>query len=68
MAKITLTNDLRQDSPVGWLVCCPRDYQSDYLLFDARRDAVYRAAQFSEEEGVELWPIYPLYAGQPVNV
>lgn len=68
MAKITLTSDLRQDAPLGWLVTCPRDCPPDYLLFDDRRDAEVRAEDYAASEGKDFWPIYPLYAGQAVNV
>ena len=68
---VKLSDDLRQDEPVGWLVFCFNQTIEEYRLFASERDAVDFARE-QENAARDLgemsdWRVYSLYAGTPVE-
>ena len=69
--SIELTDNIRQDKPVGYLVFCWQPCECDYKVFANLVDA-QDMAQDNEVDHYEIeaesvhWPIYPLYAAEPI--
>lgn len=63
MAKtIELTDDVKQDEPLVYVVFCPKGFEFDYRYFGDRTEAENAADEYADYEGAEGWPIYPMYA------
>lgn len=64
---VELTNDFKQDAPVGWLVENATWEGCDYRLF-AELEAAEGHAEMQKDitESDDDWPIYPLYASHAV--
>jgi hypothetical protein len=62
-AFIALSNDIRHDSPLAWMVFC-HSGEHDYMIFTYRQDADDYADEQAEKaelpEG-KTWPVYQLW-------
>jgi len=75
-----LTDDFKQnpdvhpltpESVAGWLVMGPLiDERPDYEIFECFEHAQERAWELMDDwlDKKTSWPIYPLYAGQPIQI
>lgn len=70
--SITLSDDLRQENPIAWMVYSDRDC-TEWELFPYLDDAESAAEQFAADEADSLgdendipapkpWPVYALWA------
>ncbi len=61
---ITLTEEVRQDVPLAYMVFCHKDIDHDYMVFPDEREAHDYAME--QEERADMpegsWPIYALWA------
>jgi hypothetical protein len=64
---IELTDDIRQDEPVGYFVFSHSDTMREYMIFPDLAEAENYAADQQEESCSDGWPIYPLYAGSALG-
>lgn len=63
MTFIALSNDIRHDSPLAWMVFCYRG-ESDYMVFTEHCDAecfAEQQAEAAEYPEDKHWPIYALW-------
>ena len=74
MATIELTDEIRDEEPVAYLVFRYDQTIHDYEVFVTSTSAKERARYQAEKESVAKksppgeWPIYPLYASHPEMV
>lgn len=63
--SIELTDWIRQDEPVGYLVFCPESCVfCEYKIFTDLKDAKDFA---NHESNMDVVSIYPLYASHPIE-
>ena len=64
MNNITLTDDIKQDEPLAFLVFPYHSFDNDYFVFMDKIDARTYAMQQEELSNTEenTWPIYALWA------
>ena len=62
MKTIELTDDIRNEEPVGYLVFCNDQTVHEYKLFGSKDDADYFADGQRLDANVAEWSVYPLYA------
>lgn len=73
MATVDLTDDIRQDEPVAYLVfCSPRHAATEeyrvYCHEQEARDYARECEDDARDRGDPTdWPVYPLYAGHPLS-
>lgn len=67
---ITLSENVRQESPVGFMVFAHADMDADYMFFGEERDARNYAMEQEEKANApeDAWPIYALWASEWPNV
>ena len=74
MATIELTDEIREEEPVGYLVVRFNQIVHEYDVFRDEDAAKHFARSQGEEDGEaekstpREWPIYPLYASHPEMV
>ena len=74
MATIELTDEIRDEEPVAYLVFRYDQTIHDYEVFVTETSAKERARYQAEKESVAKksppgeWPMYPLYASHPEMV
>ena len=74
MKNIELTDEIRDEEPVGYLVFRRNQIVHEYDVFTNEDAAKHFARNQGEEEGEAEksppgeWPIYPLYASRPEMV
>ena len=66
MKTIELTDDIRDEEPVGYLVFCYDQTVHEYKLFGDESSAKTYAENQRTDAGADEWLIYPLYASHPL--
>jgi len=66
MKTIELTDEIRDEEPVGYLVFCHDQTVYEYKVFADDREAKTFAENQRDSSDAGEWPIYPLYATHPV--
>lgn len=71
---VELTDWIHQDSkegPPAYLVFCPREcVMCEYKVFTSLKEAqdqAYRNFRDADDQERKDWPIYPLWAGHPLE-
>ncbi len=66
---ITLSENVRQESPVGFMVFAYKSVDFDYVTFDTEHDALDYAMEQEEKANASenSWPIYALWASEWPN-
>lgn len=62
MKTIELTDEVRDDEPVAYMVFCCNDIVHDYKVFTVEQEAKHFAEQQIEYSGDLEWTVYPLWA------
>lgn len=63
---IQVTDDWRADEPMGYAVPTPNSDLGEYRVFELLHDAKHFADRQEDDEGADI-PIYPLWAGHPID-
>jgi len=66
---ITLSENVRQEIPVAFMVFAPANVEEDYFLFGEEREARDYAMEQEEKANApeDSWPIYALWASEWPN-
>jgi hypothetical protein len=66
---ITLSENVRQESPVGFMVFAHESIDVDYMVFPEEREARDYAMEQEEKANApeDSWPIYALWASEWPN-
>lgn len=65
---VELSENVRQESPVGFMVFAYESCDVDYMVFPDEREAKDYAFEQEEKRGTdEPWPIYALWASEWPN-
>lgn len=63
---IQVTDDWHADEPMGYAVPTPNSDLGEYRVFVLLHDAKHFADRQEDDEGADI-PIYPLWAGHPID-
>lgn len=64
---VELSEFVQQDIPLGWLVFTPNG-PGDYRIFYDQIEAQTVADEIADaNDDEESWPVYPLWAGDPLD-
>lgn len=66
---IRLSENVRQENPVGFMVFAHKDIDADYYIFPDYQEAQTYAMEQEEKSNVaeDSWPIYALWASEWPN-
>lgn len=70
LRTITLSENVRQESPVVFMVFAHQDFETDYMVFPEEREARNYAMEQEERSDApeNSWPVYALWASEWPNI